>query len=80
MRIISQNKNMNLSLDHIHLSTAVSPNCWSIRARDSLWNRPVELAVYSSKEKCNRVFADIVTACSKGFAVVELPPDDEVIL
>ena len=71
---------MNLSLDHIHLSTSVSSNCWSIRARDSLWNRPVELAVYSSKEKRNRVFADIVTACSKGFAVVELPPDDEVIL
>ena len=78
MRIISQDGQMNLSLDNVHLSTAETANCWVIRARDSLWDRPVELAEYSTKEKCENVFADIVMACRKEFKVVELPPDDEV--
>lgn len=80
MRIISQGGQMNLSLDNVHLSTAKTANCWVIRARDSLWDRPVELAEYSTKEKCENVFADIVMACRKEFKVVELPKDKDVVV
>lgn len=79
MRIISQDGKMNLSLDSIHLTTAHAFDTWMITARDGFWSRPIELAVYSSKSKCEKVFDSIITACSNGYKIVELPPDDEVL-
>lgn len=71
---------MNLSLDCIHLSTANAMDYWFIHAKDRIWDRPLVLATYSSKEKRDKVFQHIVTACSKEFTVIELPQDNEVVL
>lgn len=78
MRIVSQDGQMNLSLDIIHLSTGKAMDDFTINARDSFWDRPVTLAKYSTMEKCQEVFNMIIESCSKGFSVVILPEDKDV--
>lgn len=79
MRIISQNGEINLSLDVVHLSTFISADgTFGIHARDHLWERPITLGTYSTAEKCKAVFDTICMACSKEMNVIRLPQEEEV--
>lgn len=81
MRIISQDRKMNLSLDLIHLSTGKSRESWIIYARDRFDGDAVAIGMYSSEEKCESVFEYIVWCISSdgnSDTVIYLPKDEEV--
>ena len=79
MRIISQDRTRNLSLDSVHLVTERTGDIFLINATDSFWSDDdITIAKYSTREKCQIVFENIIFHCQKESSVIMLPKDEEV--
>lgn len=83
MRLIIQDRTMNISLDliHLYLSTGKSRKSWIIYARDRFDGDAVVIGRYSSEEKCKSVFEYIawcISSDGNNDAVIYLPKDEEV--
>lgn len=81
MRLISQDRTMNISIDLVHLSTGKSREGWIIYARDRFDGDAVVIGRYSSEEKCKSAFQHIAWCMSSdgnNDAVIYLPKYEEV--